>query len=145
MRKLFVAGNWKMNTTLESGRELAAGLVEQLADGPVDQALAVEPGDGLALFAQLQFILQPPQPVVTPVDPQAMPQCRVGAFAKTQAVLGQRKIVVDLDIVLFVWRIGAFVRRLGYTLTVRSALNETIGGFRETATTRRRDTRIAIA
>jgi triosephosphate isomerase len=30
MRRLFVAGNWKMNTTLESGRALAAGLAQAI-------------------------------------------------------------------------------------------------------------------
>ena len=29
-RKLFIAGNWKMNTTLESGLELAKGLKETI-------------------------------------------------------------------------------------------------------------------
>ena len=39
MRKPFIAGNWKMNTTLASGTELARQVAEQAGDGSVDVGL----------------------------------------------------------------------------------------------------------
>lgn len=43
MRRLFVAGNWKMNTTLESGRALAAGLASAIPAEPANVEVAVCP------------------------------------------------------------------------------------------------------
>jgi len=41
MRKQIVAGNWKMNTTVEEGKNLAQGIVDKLASDKKDETLVV--------------------------------------------------------------------------------------------------------
>ena len=43
MRKKIVAGNWKMNTTVAEGMELASGIVAQMNDVPADVTVVVAP------------------------------------------------------------------------------------------------------
>ena len=43
MRKLMIAGNWKMNKTYTEGVELAQGLADQLASGTGDVDVVVCP------------------------------------------------------------------------------------------------------
>ncbi len=43
MRRVLVAGNWKMNTTSESSRALASALVSDLSDNPAEVDVLVCP------------------------------------------------------------------------------------------------------
>ena len=43
MRKHIVAGNWKMNTTVAEGVELAKAVVEASAEVPADVKLIIAP------------------------------------------------------------------------------------------------------
>ena len=43
MRKFIVAGNWKMNTTVPEGVELAKAVVEKAKDLPANVELVVAP------------------------------------------------------------------------------------------------------
>ncbi|MBQ9194380.1 MAG: triose-phosphate isomerase, partial [Bacteroidales bacterium] len=43
MRKYIVAGNWKMNTTVPEGVELAKAVVEKAKDLPANVELVVAP------------------------------------------------------------------------------------------------------
>ena len=54
MRKKIVAGNWKMNTTLAEGVELAKGITEQVNDISKGVSLIVAPPfTHLAIIAQM--------------------------------------------------------------------------------------------
>ena len=46
MRKYIVAGNWKMNTTVPEGVELAKAVVEKAKDLPANVELVVARGEG---------------------------------------------------------------------------------------------------